>query len=75
MNAHQSWLEAPYQAAAARDEAIEKIEEDLWNDTGSPVSEALEVLMAEVPLGAMQETIIQLVSEWAEHTFDSQETE
>ena len=43
---YDDWLEEPYQRRAARDEAIERVEEDLWNGGGPLVTDELAAAVA-----------------------------
>lgn len=65
---YDAWLEAPYQRRAARDEEIERVEEDLWNED-SPVQAAI-VLLHEALTPRLSRLFADLVADWAAEIVD-----
>ena len=75
---YDAWLEAPYQRRAEREEAIERVEEDLWNGGGTLVPRSLATAVEEVfdylP-AKLADQFIALVGGLAEHLIEVAEEE
>ena len=70
MSNYDAWLEAPYQRRAAWEEAVERVEEDLWNGGGalvdSDLSEAIQLVASAMPDRHTSERFANLVGLMAE---------
>lgn len=68
MSSYDAWLEAPYERRAAFEDAIECVEEEIWN-ADTPLSVALR-LVSEAAPAPLQDRFTELVADWAQLIVD-----